>query len=162
MNKAVCGIYKTRRESEIAVNALRTNGFQTRDISVLLPESMGAQDYYHIRVSKTPEGVMTDATSGAFLGGTLSLLASLGKLSMPGIGPLIAAGPLMAAIVGAEVGGTTRALAGGLIGFGIAEDEARKYEESVKNGGVLVFIYVYDFALHVKAKNILELTGSIN
>ena len=161
MEKAVFGIYKMRREAENAVNALRTNGFQTQDISVLLPEDMGKQDRFHLKASKVPEGTIAGASAGAVLGGTLSLLASIGTLTIPGLGPFIAAGPLLAAFVGIGVGGTAGAVAGALVSYGIPETEAQRYEIHLKEGRVMVSVHVGDFEQATKAKNILEATGGL-
>lgn len=161
MDKAVFGIYKMRREAENAVNALRTNGFDTKDISVLLPEDMGKQDHFHLKASKIPEGAVAGASAGAVLGGTLSLLASIGTLMIPGVGPFIAAGPLLSALAGIGLGGTAGALAGGLAAYGISEVDARRYEELLKEGRVLVSVHSDNVDLAAKAKNIMEATGAI-
>jgi hypothetical protein len=161
MDKAVFGIYKIRREAENAVNALRTNGFGTDDISVLLPEHMGSQDQFHIKVSKAPEDAIAGASAGAVLGGTLSLLASIGSLTIPGVGPFIAAGPLLSALAGAGAGAGAGALVGVLAGYGIPETEAQKFESLMREGRVLVNVNATDEASAVKAKNILEATGAI-
>jgi hypothetical protein len=161
MDKAVFGIYKIRREAENAVNALRTNGFRTEDISVLLPENMGSQDQFHIRVSKAPEDAVAGASAGAVLGGTLSLLASIGTLTIPGVGPFIAAGPLLSALAGAGAGGAAGALVGVLAGYGISEAEAQKFESLMKEGRVLVYVNAEDEGSAVKAKNIMEATGAL-
>lgn len=160
MEKAVFGIYKMRREAENAVNALRTNGFDTNDISVLLPEDMGKQDHFHLNASKIPEGALAGASAGAVLGGTLSLLASIGTLTIPGVGPFIGAGPLLAAFAGIGIGGTAGALAGALAVYGISESNAQKYEDLLREGRVMVSVYAEDFEAARRAKNILEATGA--
>lgn len=160
MGKAVFGIYKMRREAENAVNALRTNGFETKEISVLLPEDMGRQDHFHLKVSKIPEGAVAGASAGAVLGGTLSLLASIGTLMIPGVGPFIAAGPLLSALAGIGLGGTAGALAGGLAAYGLSEVDAKHYEELLKEGRVLVSVHTDKPELAAKAKNIMEATGA--
>ena len=123
-NKAVLGIYKTRSEVESAVEALKTEGFATSDISVLLPEVHGSSEFAHIKATKAPEGAATGAGTGAAIGGTLGLLAGIGALAIPGFGPFIAAGPIMAALAGAGVGGVVGGVGGALVGLGIPEYEA--------------------------------------
>lgn len=169
MDKTVFGIYKMRREAENAVNALRTNGFNTKEISVLLPEDMGKQDHFHLKASKIPEGAVAGASAGAVLGGTLSLLASIGTLMIPGVGPFIAAGPLLSALAGIGLGGTAGALAGALAAYGISEVDAQRYESLLKEGRVLVSVHIGavdsshsgEADLSAKAKNIMEATGAI-
>ncbi len=161
MDKAVFGIYKIRREAENAVNALRTNGFNTSEISVLLPEDMGKQDHFHLKASKIPEGAVAGASAGAVLGGTLSLLASIGTLMIPGVGPFIAAGPLLSALAGIGLGGTAGAFAGALAAYGISEVDAQRYENLLKEGRVLVSVHTDDVEASAKAKNIMEATGAL-
>src|SRR6266581_4368203 len=103
-NTAVFGIYPDRLSTENAVAALREAGFRSTDISVLFPENSGTKDFAHEKGSKAPEGVATGATSGAVLGGTLGWLVGIGALAIPGLGPFIAAGPLMAALAGVGAG----------------------------------------------------------
>ena len=127
-NKVVLGIYKTRSEVESAVDALKMDGFSTSDVSVLMPDSAGSQDFAHTKATKAPEGATTGASTGAVIGGALGLLAGVGALAIPGIGPFIAAGPIMAALAGAGVGGAIGGIGGALIGFGMPEYEAKRYE----------------------------------
>src|SRR5947208_10504093 len=120
-NKAVFGLYSTRRQVENAVDELKAQGFRNTDISVLLPENSGTKDFAHEKGTKAPEGVATGATSGAVLGGTLGWLVGIGALAIPGLGAFIAAGPVVAALAGAGAGGTLGGIAGGLIGLCIPE-----------------------------------------
>src|ERR1700680_4006966 len=118
---AVFGIYPNRTGAERAVDALRQKGFRSTDISVLFPENTGTKDFAHEKNTKAPEGTATGATSGAVIGGALGWLARIGALAMPGVGPFIAAGPIMAALAGAGAGGVVGGIAGALIGMGIPE-----------------------------------------
>src|SRR6188472_216338 len=124
-NTAVFGIYPTQAAVERAVDELRVGGFRNTDISALFPENVGTKDFAHEKGTKAPEGATTGASTGAVLGGTLGWLAGIGALAIPGVGPLIAAGPIMAALAGATVGGTLGGLTGALVGMGIPEIEAK-------------------------------------
>src|SRR5205085_12334527 len=134
-NTAVFGIYRDRLGLENGVSALQAAGFRNTDISALFPENEGTKDFAHEKHTKAPEGTATGAGTGAVVGGTLGWLAGIGALAIPGVGPLIAAGPIMAAIAGAGVGGAVGGVTGALIGLGIPEYEAKRYEGMVKNGG---------------------------
>jgi len=127
-NKAAFGIFKTRSEVEEAVEALKVDGFMSSDISVLLPDNKGSQEFAHIKGTKAPEGAATGAGAGAVIGGTIGLLAGIGALTIPGIGPFIAAGPIMAALAGAGVGSAIGGMSGALVGLGVPEYEAKRYE----------------------------------
>ena len=159
-NKAVFGLYTTRRQVENAVDELRAQGFRNTDISVLLPENVGTKDLAHEKGTKAPEGMATGATSGAVIGGTLGWLAGIGALAIPGVGPLIAAGPIIAALTGVGVGGAVGGIGGGLIGLGIPEYEAKRYEGRIKSGNILLSVHSDDSAWTAKAKRILENTGA--
>ncbi|MFN9066398.1 MAG: DUF3341 domain-containing protein, partial [Bdellovibrionales bacterium] len=136
------------------------DGFSTSDISVLMPEPTGSQEFAHTKGSKAPEGATTGATSGAVIGGTLGLLVGIGALAIPGVGPFIAAGPIMAALAGAGVGGAVGGIGGALIGFGIPEYEAKRYEGYMKNGGILLSVHAATSDEVDKAKKCLEDTGA--
>src|SRR5438128_3289167 len=127
-NTAVFGIYPSYESVERAVDALRVAGFRSTDISVLFPENVGTKDFAHEKATKAPEGATTGAGTGAVVGGTLGWLTGIGALAIPGLGPFIAAGPIMAALAGAGVGGTVGGVVGALIGMGIPEYEAKRYE----------------------------------
>lgn len=158
--KAVLGIYSTRTEVERAVDSLKSLGFEASDISVLLPDYMGSQDFAHVKASKAPEGAAIGAGTGAVLGGTLGLLAGIGLLAIPGLGPFIAAGPIMGALAGAGVGGAVGGVAGALIGLGMPEYEAKRYEGFVKDGGILLSVHTENSNQLDKAKECLEQTGA--
>jgi hypothetical protein len=159
-NTAVFGIYATRTAVERAVDALKAAGFRNTDISVLFPENVGTKDFAVDKGTKAPEGAATGAGSGAVLGGTLGWLAGIGALAIPGLGPFIAAGPIMAALAGAGVGGAVGGLTGALIGMGIPEYEAKRYEGRVKKGGILLSVHSDSSDWTKRAKEILERTGA--
>ncbi len=159
-NTAVFGIYPDRVRVESAVDALKADGFRNSDISVLFPEKEGSKDFAHEKNTKAPEGAATGAGTGAVLGGGLGWLVGIGALAIPGLGPFIAAGPIMAALAGAGVGGAVGGLTGALIGMGIPEYEAKRYEGRVKDGGILLSVHSDDSQWTKKAKVILERTGA--
>lgn len=159
-NKAIFGIYKSKIAAEDGVSALKNNGFRMSDISVLLPKESGSQEFVHTKGSKAPEGASAGAGTGAVLGGVFGLLVGAGALAIPGFGPFIAAGPIMAALAGIGVGGTVGILGGALVGYGIPEYEAKRYEGRIKEGGVLLSVHVDDSDWATKAKRTLESTGA--
>src|SRR5712671_3952467 len=159
-NTAVFGIYPDRLSTENAVAALREAGFRSTDISVLFPENSGTKDFAHEKGTKAPEGVATGATSGAVLGGTLGWLVGIGALAIPGLGPFIAAGPVVSALAGAGAGGTLGGITGALIGFGIPEYEAKRYEGRIKGGGILLSVHCDDYEWTKRAKDLLQQTGA--
>src|ERR1700726_2630047 len=159
-NKAVFGIYATRREVESAVGELKAQGFRNTDISVLFPENVGTKDFAHEKGTKAPEGIAAGASSGAVIGGALGGLAGIGALAIPGLGPFIAAGPIMGALSGLGVGAAVGGIAGALIGMGIPEYEAKRYEGRIKSGGILLSVHADDSNWVKKAKDILERTGA--
>ncbi len=159
-NTAAFGIYRTRLDAENGVDALRDAGFRATDISVLLPENEGTKDFAHEKHTKAPEGTATGATSGAVIGGGLGWLAGIGALAIPGLGPLIAAGPIVAALAGAGAGGVLGGLTGALVGMGIPEYEAKRYEGRVKEGGILLSVHCDDSNWTKRAKETLERTGA--
>ena len=159
-NTAVFGIYPNQSAVERAIDALRDAGFRNTDISVLFPENVGTKDFAHEKGTKAPEGATTGAGTGAVVGGTLGWLVGIGALAIPGLGPFIAAGPIMAALAGAGVGGTVGGLTGALIGMGIPEYEAKRYEGRVKNGGILLSVHSDDSKWTGRAKDILQKTGA--
>jgi hypothetical protein len=159
-NKSVFGIYSSRSGVENAVTALRDAGFQQSDVSVLLPENLGNREIATEKNTKAPEGATAGAGSGAVIGGTLGWLVGIGALAIPGLGPFIAAGPIMAALAGAGVGGAVGGVTGALVGMGIPEFEAKRYEGRLQKGGILVSVHC-DTSEEVKrAKDILQRTGA--
>jgi hypothetical protein len=159
-NTAVFGIYRDRTGVENAVDVLRQEDFRNTDISVLFPENQGTKDFAHEKNTKAPEGAATGAGSGAVIGGTLGWLTGIGALAIPGLGPFIAAGPIVAALAGVGVGGAIGGITGALIGMGIPEYEAKRYEGRVKEGGILLSVHCDDSNWTKRAKEILERTGA--
>jgi hypothetical protein len=159
-NKAVFGLYSTRRQVENAVDELKAQGFRNADVSVLFSENVGTKDFAHEKGTKAPEGLATGATSGAVVGGALGWLAGVGALAIPGVGPLIAAGPIIGALTGVGVGGAVGGIAGGLIGLGIPEYEAKRYEGRIQGGNILLSVHVDDSEWAKKAERILKDTGA--
>ncbi|MBF0314856.1 MAG: DUF3341 domain-containing protein [Oligoflexia bacterium] len=157
---SVFGIFHDRLALESAVDALKGHGFRNSDISVLMQSEDEAQDFAHEKNTKAPEGIATGATAGLFAGGALGWLVGAGLLLIPGLGPFIAAGPIMATIAGAGIGGAVGGVTGGLIGLGIPEYEAKRYETFVRHGGKLISIHVDNSEWEEKAKNLLKANGA--
>jgi hypothetical protein len=141
MAKAVFGIASTYVQAEEIVDALKSAGFRNTDISVLFPDKQGTRDFAHEKHTKAPEGAVTGASTGGAIGGVLGWLAGIGSLAIPGVGPFVAAGPIMAALGGAAVGSAVGGLAGALIGMGIPEYEAKQYEGKIREGNILISIH---------------------
>jgi hypothetical protein len=159
-NTAVFGIYPSYGAVEVGVDGLKAAGFSNRDISVLFPESAGSKAFAHEKGTKAPEGATAGAGTGVVLGGAMGWLVGVGALAIPGLGPFIAAGPIMAALAGAGVGGAVGGITGALIGMGIPEYEAKRYEGRVKNGGILISVHCDSSEWVRRAKQILENTGA--
>jgi uncharacterized membrane protein len=161
MKKAVIGIVDSAAQAENAVNELqRVGNIPRQDISVVLPdrrESVGFATEHH---TKAPEGAVIGSSAGGLLGGTLGLLAGIGTLAIPGIGPLIAAGPLLATLSGVAAGAAVGGISGALIGMGIPENEARSYEGRVRAGNVLVAVHTDSLAEQRTARDILDRVGA--
>lgn len=156
---AAFGIFKSQANVERAVDALKMANFNNSDISVLLPDKEGTREFAHEKATKAPEGATTGGATGAILGGTLGWLVGLGTLAIPGVGPFIAAGPIMAALAGAGIGTAVGGLGGALVGMGIPEYEAKRYEGVVKNGGILLSVHCSTDEAKDRAKKILESMG---
>jgi hypothetical protein len=157
---AVFGIYSTTTQAEVAVDALVKEGFSNSDVSVLMSDNKGSKDFAHEKNTKAPEGTTTGAATGGAIGGTLGLLAGIGALAIPGVGPLIAAGPIMGALAGLGVGGAVGGVVGALVGMGIPEYEAKRYEGRVKEGGVLLSAHCDTSDQIERAKATLKRTGA--
>src|SRR5678809_432822 len=139
--KSVFCIATSRDQADRIVGQLKTANFSNNDISVLFPDKGTTREFAHEKNTKAPEGAATGAGTGAVVGGTLGWLVGIGALAIPGVGPFIAAGPIMAALAGAGVGGTMGGITGALVGMGIPEFEAKRYEGMVKDGGILMSIH---------------------
>jgi len=156
MSKAVFCIAKSEVQAEAIVNHLKGAGFSNNDISVLFPDKGGTRDFAHEQHTKAPEGAATGAGTGGVLGGALGWLAGIGALAIPGVGPLIAAGPIMAALSGAAVGAAVGGLTGALVGMGMPEYEAKRYEGKIRAGNILISVHSEDAEETKRAKEIFE------
>lgn len=157
---AVFGIYQNAAQADYTVDQLLAANFHNDDISVLLPDNESSKDFAHEKNTKAPEGTATGVTAGGAIGGTLGLLAGIGMLAIPGVGPFIAAGPIMAALAGLGVGGTVGGLIGALVGLGIPEYEAKRFEGRIKAGGVLLSVHCDTSEQIASAKDVLKHTGA--
>jgi hypothetical protein len=157
---AVFGIYQDDKLAEQTVDRLMEGGFTGDSISVLLPDNVSTKDFAHEKNTKAPEGTTAGVTAGGAVGGTLGLLAGIGALAIPGLGPFIAAGPIMGALAGLGVGGAVGGLIGALVGMGIPEYEAKRYEGRIKEGGVLLSVHCDTSEEITRAKDVLKHTGA--
>jgi Protein of unknown function (DUF3341) len=159
-NTAVFGIYRDREGVERAVEILRASGFRNTDISVLFPENEGTKDFALEKGTKAPEGTAAGAGTGAVLGGTLGWLVGIGALAIPGLGPFLAAGPIVGALAGVGAGGVVGGLVGALIGLGMPEYEAKRYEGQIRRGGILMSVHCDNPDWVKRARDILKETGA--
>jgi hypothetical protein len=156
MSTAVFCLAASHTIADRIVTRLKSSGFADNDISVLFPDKSGTRDFAHEKNTKAPEGATTGAGAGGVVGGTLGLLAGIGLLAIPGVGPFIAAGPIMASLAGIAVGATVGGIAGALIGMGIPELEAKQYEGKVKDGNILISVHAEDSDGVSRAKKIFQ------
>jgi hypothetical protein len=156
MKKAVFCIAKNLEQAELIVDQLKLAGFSNNDISALLPDKSGTQDFAHEKHTKAPEGAAIGGATGLGVGAVLGWLAGIGSLAIPGVGPLIAAGPIMGALSGAAVGAATGSLTGALVGLGIPEYEAKRYEGKIKGGNALISVHTESADARSTAKEIFE------
>ena len=159
-NTAAFGIYSTREAASNGVDRLLEEGFRNEDVSALMQDNTGTKDFAHEKETKAPEGTTAGVITGGAVGGTLGLLAGIGALAIPGVGPFIAAGPIMGALAGLGTGGVVGGIIGALIGMGIPEYEAKRYEGRVKTGGILVSVHCDGSDWISKAKDVLKSTGA--
>lgn len=159
-NKAVFGIYPSVVQAERTVDTLLRAGFSNSAISVLLPDDQSTRDFAHKKDTKAPEGTTTGVVAGGAIGGTLGILAGIGAIAIPGVGPFIAAGPIMGGLAGLGVGGTVGGIIGALVGMGLPEYEAKRYEGRVKNGGILLSVHCDTSDQIKRAKDLLKDTGA--
>src|SRR6478609_10805015 len=157
-NTAAFGLYKSRAQAESAVDALQQAGFRSDDISVLMPDQQSSEEFAHEKNTKAPEGTTTGVAAGGALGGTLGLLAGIGALAIPGVGPFIAAGPIVGALAGLGAGGAVGGFVGALVGMGIPEYEAKRYEGRVREGGMLLSVHCDNVDWIKRAKDVLRET----
>jgi hypothetical protein len=160
MSNAVFCIATNYGQAETIVGNLKSAGFANQDISVLLPDKQGTRDFAHEMNTKAPEGAVAGAGTGGVLGGVLGWLAGIGSLAIPGVGPFVAAGPIMAALGGAAVGATVGGLAGTLVGLGIPEYEAKQYEGKLREGNILISVHSESGKETDRAKKIFETAGA--
>ncbi|MDQ6622764.1 MAG: hypothetical protein M3Y86_04670 [Verrucomicrobiota bacterium] len=153
-------IAKSHSQAEQIVERLQASGFPPAEISVLLPDTEGKHDIGLVKATKAPEGATTGAATGGVTGGVIGLLAGIGALAIPGVGPFIAAGPIMAALSGAAIGATTGGVVGGLIGMGIPEVEAKRYEDKLKAGSYLIAVHAHDGDQEDRAKEVFKSSGA--
>ena len=160
MARSVFCIVHNRAQAERIVDDLKAAGFSNNDISVLFPDKTGTRDFAHEQNTKAPEGALAGGATGLAAGGVLGWLTGIGTLAIPGLGPFIAAGPIMAALGGAAIGGAVGGLVGALIGMGLPEFEAKRYESKVKSGNILVSVHSENGDQTDRAKEIFEQAGA--
>ncbi|MEO5740601.1 MAG: DUF3341 domain-containing protein [Vicinamibacterales bacterium] len=158
--KAVFCIATSEAQTERIARALKASGFSDSDISVLFPDKTGTHDFAHEAHTKAPEGATTGATTGGVLGGGLGWLVGIGSLAIPGVGPFIAAGPIMAALAGAAIGAAAGGMTGALVGMGIPEHEAKMYDGKIRAGNVLISVHAETSEEASRAKEIFEREGA--
>lgn len=160
MSKAVICIAKTLPQAESIVANLKNVGILTTDVSVLMPDRTGTRDFAHEHNTKAPEGATIGGSAGGLAGGALGLLAGIGALAIPGVGPFIAAGPIMATLSGAAVGAAIGGIGGALVGLGMPEYEAKQYEEKVKDGNILISVHTNNSDTAKRVKEIMKNGGA--
>lgn len=160
MSKAAFCIANSEFQAEAIVNELKLAGFSSNDISVLFPDKTGSMDFAHEQHTKAPEGATAGASTGGVVGGALGWLAGIGMLAIPGVGPFVAAGPIMAALSGAALGAAVGGIGGALVGMGIPEYEAKRYEGKIKAGNILISVHSENHKQTKRAKEIFELAGA--
>lgn len=160
MSKAVFCIAASELQAREIVDKLKVMGFSPNDISVLFPDRSGTRDFAYEQHTKAPEGATAGGLVGAGAGGVLGWLAGVGTLAIPGIGPFLAAGPIMAALAGVAVGGAAGGLIGALVGMGIPEYEAKRYEGKLREGNILISVHTEDAKQRARAKDVFELAGA--
>ena len=160
MKKAVCGIARTEAQATMIADRLKRSGFSANDSSLLLPDKSGTRDFGYEQNTKAPEGAVAGAGSGIVLGGALGWLVGIGALAIPGLGPFIAAGPIIAALAGAGAGAAAGSLVGTLVGFGIPELEAKQYEGKIRSGNILISVHATDGKEVTRAKEIFQQAGA--
>jgi Tetrahydromethanopterin S-methyltransferase, subunit C len=158
--KSVFAIAGTRSQAETIVGELKDAGFSNNDISVLFPDEGTTRDFAHEKNTKAPEGAVTGATTGGVIGGALGWIAGIGALAIPGVGPFVAAGPIVAALSGVGIGAAVGGIAGALIGMGIPELEAKRYEGKIRKGNLLISVHTENSESIDRAKTIFRQAGA--
>lgn len=149
-------IVPTVTQANVIVEQLQRSGFANTDISVLCPDQQGTKDFAHEHNTKAPEGAVAGAGAGGIVGGTIGLLAGIGALAIPGLGPFIAAGPLLAALSGIAAGATVGGMTGALVGMGIPEIEAKKYEGKLRTGNLLIAVHTENSDQQKRAEQVYK------
>jgi hypothetical protein len=162
VKQAVLGVVGTRAAAEAIVTDLERSGFPVSDISVLFPDRSGTRDFAHEHHTKAPEGAATGGVTGGVIGGVLGVLTGIGTLAIPGLGLLVAAGPIMATLSGVAAGGVVGGVVGALVGLGIPEIEARAYEGKIRSGNILLAVHVDGAKERKVAKTILQRDGAVD
>ncbi len=160
MKRSVYCIAKTVEQAEVIVDALRVSGFSNNDISVLFPDKEGSRDFAHEHNTKAPEGATAGGVAGMGVGAVLGWVAGIGALAIPGVGPFIAAGPIVAALSGAAIGGATGGILGALVGVGIPEFEAKQYENKIRSGNILISVHTEESEERKRVKEIFARAGA--
>jgi len=158
--KSVFCIATSRQQAEQIVDQLKAASFSNEDISALFSDQDSAHDFAHEKHTKAPEGTVAGVTTGGAIGGALGWIAGIGALAIPGVGPFIAAGPIIAALSGAAIGATVGGITGGLIGLGIPELEAKRYEGKLKEGNILISVHTESSDEISRAKEIFNHAGA--
>ena len=160
MKASVYCITKTLTQAEVIIAALKNAGFSNNDISALLPDKRGTKDFAHEHNTKAPEGAAAGGAAGLGVGAAVGWLAGIGALAIPGVGPFIAAGPIMAALGGAAIGTAAGGVIGALVGMGIPEFEAKRYDAKIREGNILISVHTEDGKQRDVAKDIFKRNGA--
>lgn len=160
MKRSVYCIAKSVEQAEVIVDKLRISGFSSNDISVLFPDKSGTKDFAHEHNTKAPEGATAGGVAGMSIGAILGWVAGIGAIAIPGVGPFIAAGPIVAALSGAAIVGAAGGILGALVGVGIPEFEAKRYEEKIRSGNILISVHTEDSDERGRAKDIFKENGA--
>ncbi len=158
--KSVFCIATSRAQADQIADQLKAANFSNNDISALFADKETSHDFAHEKNTKAPEGAVTGAGTGGVIGGALGWIAGIGALAIPGLGPFIAAGPIMAALSGAAIGAAAGGIAGGLIGMGIPEIEAKRYEGKLQEGNILISVHTENDDEITRAKDIFTHAGA--
>lgn len=156
MKASVYCTTKTLDQAESIVQSLKASGFSANDISALMPDKRTTKDFAHEHNTKAPEGATAGGVAGLGVGAALGWLAGIGALAIPGVGPLIAAGPIMGALAGGAVGGATGGVIGALVGMGIPEFEAKRYDTKIRDGNILISVHTEDSKQRDVAKDVFK------
>jgi hypothetical protein len=158
--QSVFCIARDEEQAELIVGELRDEGFSSDDVSVLFPDKSGTRDFAHEHHTKAPEGATTGAGAGGVVGGALGWLVGIGAVAIPGVGPFIAAGPILAALGGASVGAAVGGVTGALVGLGIPELEAKRYDGKIRKGNVLISVHTEDSEERSRVKDLFKRAGA--